>query len=565
MAEAAWDAKMRKLTMSVLKKGKLKTPRRKDGERRRKRDKLFHREWADNEVFIDNQKFIVQPGDKTQRIEIMLEDIIHVSHADEPNDFELSWGCEHGSTVLVQAVSSEKNNRQDEVEEFSMGNLDDGFNFEMPRTDDHRLVFRGADRDDAQSWMNAINRAIQVTKSTDATSSASLLREYSTIGGDVNKWGGKGRKKKANLEVKLKKATHKISTIFPPRVQAIGRSVGTVLSTISTIMIGGFLQSLLIAAVAPPAQRRDFRAWLQNIWLDAITWMTPNIEFHVYGDNLVSTRGIRSSNKRNSKRNSSQAEINILVANSLSECDVLYSMMLAEAVESKGGCLKALVPQQERRMFLGLGKVLDLFGFVFIDRSNKADVDEINFRRIQKHVARLVQEKGSEWLIIFPEHGYPTPRTKLKQGAGFENILGPHPEELEACLETLKNRQVNVYDLTFAYKGYDGHFVNEAAPSYSTCMNGQAATDIFLFSKRYSCEEVLDMGLEKWLGERWNEKDEMLTHFATHGVFPVDPERERVDVFAAKGQIVNMLALWIFNCIFITFLAKYLPNPFLFI
>ena len=105
----------------------------------------------------------------------------------------------------------------------------------------------------------------------------------------------------------------------------------------------------------------------------------------------------------------------------------------------------------------------------------------------------------------------------------LKNLLLPRTKGFNACLESLREANPFIYDVTMAYRGYDGRTpmaLNLSWPSFWDIIRGQLPSEVHFRIKRYSLGEVL--GDSQWLDKQWKEKDRLLTHFAKYQQFPVE-------------------------------------------
>ena len=105
----------------------------------------------------------------------------------------------------------------------------------------------------------------------------------------------------------------------------------------------------------------------------------------------------------------------------------------------------------------------------------------------------------------------------------LKNLLLPRTKGFNACLESLRESNPFIYDVTMAYRGYDGKTpmaLNLSWPSFWDIIRGQLPSEVHFRIKRHSLGEVL--GDSQWLDKQWKEKDRLLTHFAKYQQFPVE-------------------------------------------
>ena len=106
----------------------------------------------------------------------------------------------------------------------------------------------------------------------------------------------------------------------------------------------------------------------------------------------------------------------------------------------------------------------------------------------------------------------------------LQHLLLPRTTGFYASLDSLREASPVIYDVTMAYRGYDG-----GEKEYSCDINlgtimklirGEIPNEVHIRIKRYSMEEVLSDG--QWLDKQWAEKDRLLGKFVRCGNFNVD-------------------------------------------
>lgn len=136
----------------------------------------------------------------------------------------------------------------------------------------------------------------------------------------------------------------------------------------------------------------------------------------------------------------------------------------------------------------------------------------------------------------------------------LKHLLLPRTTGFSASLESLRSSSPIVYDVTIAYKGYDGKVI---AP----CERNQLATlwllitgeipEVHVRIKRNSMEDVLQDS--QWLDKCWVEKDRLLEHFYRHQCFPrAGPNKCRVfdtRFHSVENSILGMFRLLLMPCL----------------
>lgn len=132
----------------------------------------------------------------------------------------------------------------------------------------------------------------------------------------------------------------------------------------------------------------------------------------------------------------------------------------------------------------------------------------------------------------------------------LKHLLLPRTTGFNASLESLRESSPVVYDVTIAYRGYDGTTRSAAALSiYKLWCILRKPQEFHIRIKRYSMDEVLQDS--SWLDKQWVEKDRLLGHFSRHQQFPTDNRgfaRHRAfdsRSFQVESSVLSLLRLMI--------------------
>ena len=132
----------------------------------------------------------------------------------------------------------------------------------------------------------------------------------------------------------------------------------------------------------------------------------------------------------------------------------------------------------------------------------------------------------------------------------LKHLLLPRTTGFNASLESLRESSPVVYDVTIAFRGYDGTTRSAADLSiYSLWRILRRPQEFHVRIKRYSMDEVLQDS--SWLDKQWVEKDRLLGHFARHQQFPTDNRgfaRHRAfdsRSFQVESSVLSLLRLMI--------------------
>jgi hypothetical protein len=137
----------------------------------------------------------------------------------------------------------------------------------------------------------------------------------------------------------------------------------------------------------------------------------------------------------------------------------------------------------------------------------------------------------------------------------LKHLLLPRTTGFNASLDSLRESSPVVYDVTMAYRGYDGSLPPKLDLSLLSLWNllrRKYPEEIHIRIKRYSMEEVLQDA--SWLDKKWAEKDRLLHHFSRHHAFPADSRgfcRHRVfgtRFHSVETSIVALTRLLLLPC-----------------
>jgi hypothetical protein len=129
----------------------------------------------------------------------------------------------------------------------------------------------------------------------------------------------------------------------------------------------------------------------------------------------------------------------------------------------------------------------------------------------------------------------------------LKHILLPRTTGFNASLDSLRESSPVVYDVTMAYRGYDGSLppkIDLSLISLWNLLRRKYPEEVHIRIKRYSMEEVLQDA--SWLDKKWAEKDRLLHHFSRHNSFPADSRgfaRHRVFETRYHSVEASMVAL----------------------
>ncbi|KAF1986010.1 acyltransferase [Aulographum hederae CBS 113979] len=231
----------------------------------------------------------------------------------------------------------------------------------------------------------------------------------------------------------------------------------------------------------------------------------------------------------------------VLVANHQIYTDWLYLWWTAYTSRMHGHIY--IILKESLKWVPILGPGMQFFSFIFLSRKWATDRP-----RFQHRLRKLSQRHGGAamgltgtpgeldpmWLLIFPEGTNLSDNGRVKSGqwaekTGIEDLkhaLLPRATGLLFCLQELRETVDWVYDCTIAYEGVGrGQFAQDLFTIRSTYLQGRPPKSVNMHWRRFAVSSIpLDdvAEFEKWLDERWREKDALLELYVETGRFPAD-------------------------------------------
>lgn len=251
----------------------------------------------------------------------------------------------------------------------------------------------------------------------------------------------------------------------------------------------------------------------------------------------------------------------VLMANHQIYTDWIYLWWMAYTSHMHGAIYIILKESLKYIPFMGWGMMF--YGFIFMARKWSSDkprlahrLQQLKKRHISAHSAGNAPGGPSNagdldpmWLLIFPEGTNLSANTRKKSVAWSEKSgipdmkhqLLPRSTGMYFCLQQLGDTLDWVYDCTVAYEGTPkGGYAQDFFTLRSTFLQGRPPKSVSLHWRRFAVKDIpLDTqeSFEKWVEQRWREKDEMLETFYETGRFPIDAETE--DAKSDKGHYLE--------------------------
>jgi len=192
-----------------------------------------------------------------------------------------------------------------------------------------------------------------------------------------------------------------------------------------------------------------------------------------------------------------------------------------------------------------IGPAMQLYKFIFMTRKWASDQIRMRYRLKKLQIPRS-DVKGQDcfdpmWLVIFPEGTNLSANTrknsqKWSEKRGIDDCkhaLLPRSTGLQLCLSELKSTVEYVYDCTIAYEMEpEGYFAHDLYNMTSVFYLGRPPKSVNIHWRRFKIADIpvedVD-GMQKWILDRWMEKDELLDVFSKTKKFPYDPSAFAVD------------------------------------
>ncbi|KAG9886897.1 acyltransferase-domain-containing protein, partial [Aureobasidium melanogenum] len=234
----------------------------------------------------------------------------------------------------------------------------------------------------------------------------------------------------------------------------------------------------------------------------------------------------------------------VMMANHQLYTDWLYLWWIAYTNKMHGRIYIILKESLKNIPIFGWGA--QFYNFIFLSRKWETDKS-----RFQRHLSQLNNPKDPMWLLIFPEgtNLSETTRAKSKAWAEKQGIsdmkhqLLPRKTGLQFCLQRLKESTNWLYDCTIAYEGVpEGQFGQDIFTLRSSFFEGRPPKSVNMYWRRFKISDIPidnDEAFERWLKNRWTEKDYLLEHFYRHGSFPAGCPIKAMQAEAALQKLAN--------------------------
>jgi 1-acyl-sn-glycerol-3-phosphate acyltransferase len=286
------------------------------------------------------------------------------------------------------------------------------------------------------------------------------------------------------------------------RIGATLRAIPMVIAGFVTLIAINVAQT--VSLVVMPFSRQTFRRFNRscaNTWWGWCVLVAENIN----GTKLVLTGDDLPTDE------------NALVISNHQQMPDITSLMALARSKGRLGDLKFFV-KQTIKWFPGVGWGMQFLNCPFLRRDWTKDRETID-----RTFATLVRERIPFWLVSFAEGTRVTPEKVLKNTewaaargiAATRHVLTPRTKGVVATVEGLGDHLHAIYDVTIGYE--------DGVPNLWQHIRGSVKR-VHVHFRRYPVDNLprIPEELGEWLIERFREKDELLEHFYSEGVFPAE-------------------------------------------
>lgn len=266
-----------------------------------------------------------------------------------------------------------------------------------------------------------------------------------------------------------------------------------------TLLLCNLAQTLSLLVL--PFSRRTFRRFNRAVadiwwgWCVSVSRRLHGIRIELSGDAVP------------------DEENALVLINHQQMSDITFLMLFAR-LKRRLGDMKWFVKDAVKYV-PGVGWGMLFLDCLFVKRSWARDKASI-----RATFSRILEDRVPIWLLSFPEGTRLTPAKLRKSQAfarerGFEplqHLLLPRARGFVASVEGLRDHIVAVYDVTLGYEG--------GAPTLWQYIQGFAKV-AHVHVRRYAMDQLPRSAeeLERWLRDRFEEKDRILEAFYAEGSF----------------------------------------------
>jgi lysocardiolipin and lysophospholipid acyltransferase len=242
----------------------------------------------------------------------------------------------------------------------------------------------------------------------------------------------------------------------------------------------------------------------------------------------------------------------VLMANHQLYSDWVYMWWIAFTNRLHGAIYIVLKASLKKLPIFGWG--MQNYRFIFLSRKWQADE-----KVLKDGLGAIAREKQwPAWLLLFPEgttmsrNGYDktVAYAKKTDTAVPKHVLLPRSKGLRYSLKELAGSVDYLYDATIHYSGMqEGTYGEDYYTLRTMYLRGIYPDQINMYWRRYKVSDIPyddEEAFEKWIQERWFEKDELLDRMINTGSFlePDTPSNSTMSKVTVPVKLNSPLQLF---------------------
>lgn len=297
-----------------------------------------------------------------------------------------------------------------------------------------------------------------------------------------------------------------------------------------------------------------YHAWIDltkqsfGIYLTAANQLYTPAEVTITGDKSMQGKFTKDSDDNLFTHFGDKA---VLISNHQLYVDWIYMWWIAFTAKTHGGIFIILKASLKWVPIWGWG--MQFFRFIFLSRkwANDEKVLENGLQVIQN------DKQWPTWLILFPEG-----TTMSKDGVSKTQVYGkkmdleipkhvmlPRSRGLRYSLLGLKGSKMEyLYDATIHYGGVPpGQYGEDYYTLKAMFLKGQYPKHLNIYWRRWAISEIPyedEKEFEKWIQDRWYEKDELMDKFINEGKWSDEEEIEPLTVKVKLRSWIELLQVF---------------------
>ncbi|KAL0095655.1 acyltransferase-domain-containing protein [Phycomyces blakesleeanus] len=239
----------------------------------------------------------------------------------------------------------------------------------------------------------------------------------------------------------------------------------------------------------------------------------------------------------------------IVTANHQIYADWLYIWCVSYLASAHGAMKIVLKDSLKNLPIYGMG--MQYFDFIFLRRKLADDKDTI-----QDNLKRSKKAGQPMWLLLFPEGTVISKKMRNRSEAYAKKndlkdnqyTLLPRSTGLRLSTEALDDSVEWLYDMTLGYSGVGPNDIPEDVYTIQGIFFfGKSPKKVHVHIRRFAVKTIPkeEEAYAKWVQERWVEKDELMSHFYTHGSFPSQENQTAEIPIRLRRPFLELLQVYV--------------------